>query len=341
MMRNEQAFARQRTNGRIVRMPKFMLILASSLMFAVTSAHAQTYPDRPIQLVVAYPPGGATDIIGRFVAESLGELLGQRVFVENRGGASGMMGAGYVAKSAPDGYTLIIATATTHAVDPYLFKDVIPYDAIKDFTPISFVGYTPLVLVTHPSVPASSVQELIAYVKSKNGNISYADGGTGSVPHMAGELFSAMAGIKIQAVPYKGDAPATNDVVGGHLPYLFAHLPVALPLIKSGRLKALGVTTSKRSDFAPDIPTIAEQGLPGYEIVTWWGIFGPAGMPKDVIAKLNGALRDGLSRPETAKRFFTRGYVTSTNSPEEFAAFVGAENVKWGKIVVDTGMHPE
>jgi tripartite-type tricarboxylate transporter receptor subunit TctC len=322
-------------------MRKFIIFLASSLWLGVTSSYAQTYPNRPIQLVVAYPPGGATDLIGRLVADSLGENLGQRVYVENRGGASGMMGAGYVAKSAPDGYTLIIATATTHAVDPTLFKDTIPYNALKDFTPISFVGYTPLVLATNPSMPVSSVQELIAYVKSKKGDISYADGGTGSVPHMAGELFNSMAGIKVQAVPYKGDAPATNDVVGGHLPYMFAHLPVALPLIRSGRLKALGVTTSKRSDFAPDIPTIAEQGIPGYEIVTWWGIFGPAGLPKDVVAKLNGALRDGLNRPEIKERFFQRGYVTSTNSPEEFGTFVKAENDKWGKIVIDSGMHPE
>jgi tripartite-type tricarboxylate transporter receptor subunit TctC len=187
----------------------------------------------------------------------------------------------------------------------------------------------------------SSVQELIAYVKSKKGNISYADGGTGSVPHMAGELFNSMAGIKVQAVPYKGDAPATNDVVGGHLPYMFAHLPVALPLIKSGRLKALGVTTRERSAFAPEIPTIAEQGLPGYEIVTWWGIFGPAGLSKDVITKLNIALKDSLNRPEIKERFFKRGYVTSTNSPEKFAAFVKAENDRWSKIVIESGMHPD
>lgn len=322
-------------------MHKLMLFLASSLWLGVTLGHAQTYPDRPIQLVVAYPPGGATDLIGRLVADALGEKLGQRVYVENRGGASGMMGAGYVAKSAPDGYTLIIATATTHAVDPALFKDTIPYNAIKDFTPISYVGYTPLVLVTNPSVPVSSVQELIGYVKARKGNISYADGGTGSVPHMAGELFNSMAGIKVQAVPYKGDAPATNDVVGGHLPYMFAHLPVALPLIKGGQLKALGVTTRERSAFAPNIPTIAEQGLPGYEIVTWWGLFGPAGLPKDVVTKLNVALRDALNRPEIKEQFFKRGYVTSTDSPEKFAAFVKAENDRWRKIVIELGMHPE
>jgi tripartite-type tricarboxylate transporter receptor subunit TctC len=314
------------------------VFLASSLWLGVASGYAQTYPDRPIQLVVAYPPGGATDIIGRLVAETLGGRLGQRVFIENRGGASGMIGANYVAKASPDGYTLIIATATTHAVDPTLFKDVITYDAIKDFTPISYVGYTPLVLVTHPSVPASSVQELIAYVKSKNSNISYADGGTGSVPHMAGELFNTMAGQKIQSVPYKGDAPATNDVVGGHLPYMFAHLPVALPLIRSGRLKALGVTTSERSDFAPDIPTIAEQGLTGYSIFTWWGIFGPAGMPKEVVAKLNRALQDGLNESQTKQAFFTRGYVISTDSAEDFAKFVKAENDKWHKVIVESGL---
>jgi tripartite-type tricarboxylate transporter receptor subunit TctC len=319
-------------------MRKFIIFLASSLWLGVTSGHAQTYPNKPIQLVVSYPAGGATDNIGRLVAESLGARLGQRVFIENRGGASGMLGAGYVAKARPDGYTLIIATATTHAVDPTLFKDVITYDAIKDFTPISYVGYTPLVLVTNPSVPASSVKELIAYIKSKNGNISFADGGTGSVPHMAGELFNSLAGIKVQAVPYKGDAPATNDVVGGHLPYMFAHLPVALPFIKSGRLKAIGVTTSNRSAFAPDIPTIAEQGLPNYSIVTWWGIFGPAKLPQEIVTKVNRALQDGLNESETKKGFFTRGYVISTNEPEEFAKFVKDENEKWHKVIVDSGL---
>jgi len=317
---------------------KFILLVAGSLWLGVTAVSAQTYPDRPVQLVVSYPPGGATDIIGRLVAESLTAKLGQRVYVENRGGASGMLGAGYVAKSRPDGYTLVIATATTHAVDPTLFKDVITYDAIKDFTPIAYVGYTPLVLVTHPSVPVSNVQELIAYVKSKNGAISYADGGTGSVPHMAGQLFSGMAGIKIQAVPYKGDAPATADVVGGHLPYMFAHLPVALPLIRAGKLKALGVTTPQRSDFAPDIPTIAEQGLAGYSIVTWWGIFGPAGMPKDIVTKLNHALQEGLNQPDTKKGFFTRGYVIATDEPEHFAKFVQAENDKWRKVIIESGI---
>jgi tripartite-type tricarboxylate transporter receptor subunit TctC len=318
---------------------KFVLVLAGVLLLiGAAPAFAGDYPDRPVQLVVAYPPGGATDILGRLVADALSTKLGQRVYVENRGGASGMLGAGFVAKAKPDGYTLIIATATTHAVDPTLFKDVITYDAIKDFTPISYVGFTPLVLSVHPSVPAKTVPELIAYIKSKNGNISYADGGTGSVPHMAGELFNSLAGIKVQAVPYKGDAPATNDVVGGHLPYMFMHLPVALQLLRTGKLRPIGVTTAERSDFAPDIPTIAEQGLKGYKIVTWWGLFGPANLPPAVVTKLNQALQAALNEPETKKGFFTRGYVVSTDKPEEFAAFVKAENDKWHKIIVESGL---
>lgn len=320
-------------------MRRFITLLIGFLLLGVTPSLAQTYPDRPIRLVVSYPAGGATDIVGRLVADSLGKQLGQSVYIENRGGASGMIGAGYVAKAEPDGYTLIIATATTHAVNPTLFKDTITYDALKDFTPISYVGYTPLVLVTNPSVPAKSVQELIAYIKSQNGNVSYADGGTGSVPHMAGELFNSLAGIKVQAIPYKGDAPATNDVVAGHLPYMFAHLPVALPFIKSKLLNALGVTTPQRSDFAPDIPTIAEQGLSSYAIVTWWGIFAPAGMPKELVTKLNRALQDGLNEPEIKKGFFDRGYVIATTEPDEFAKFVKAENEKWHKIVIESGLN--
>ena len=325
-------------------MRKFIRVFASSLLLGaaiwlgIAAAQAQTYPDKPIRLVVSYPPGGATDIIGRLVAEVLGNQLGRRIIVENRGGASGMEGARYAARSTPDGYTIIIATATTHAVDPTLFKSVVGYDPIKDFTPISYVGYTPLVLVANPSVPASSVQELLAYVKSKKGDISYANGGTGSVPHMAGELFNAMAGIKVQTIPYKGDAPATNDVLGGQLPYMFSHLPTVLPLIKAHRLKALGVTTAKRSAFAPDIPTIAEQGLPGYEIVTWWGLFGPAGLPKDIVAKLNGAMRESLEKPEIKQLFFSRGYETKPSTPEEFGAYVKSENDKWRKIIESSGL---
>lgn len=322
-------------------MRRFITFLASALVLGTIAAHGQDYPTRPIQLVVAYPPGGATDIIGRLVAQVLGDRLGRPFVVENRGGASGMLGARYVANAAPDGYTIIIATATTHAVDPTLFKDDIGYDAIKDFTAISYVGFTPLVLVTNPSVPVSNVQELLAYIKSKNGDISYANGGTGSVPHMAGELFNAMAGIKVQTIPYKGDAPATNDVIGGHLPYMFAHLPVALPFIKSGQLKALGVTTKERSAFAPDIPTIAEQGLPGYEIVTWWGLFGPANMPKQIVGKLNDALRVSLNQPDIKQHFFSLGYETKPDSPEEFAAFVKAENDKWRKVIIDAGIQAE
>ena len=319
-------------------MRKLIMLVIGSLLLGIAPGSAQTYPNKPVQLVVAYPAGGATDIIGRLVAEALGKQLGQRVYIENRGGASGMVGAGYVAKAQPDGYTLIIATATTHAVNATLFKDVISYDPIKDFTPISYVGFTPLVLATHPSVPVKSVQQLIAYIKSKDGDISYADGGTGSVPHMAGELFNSLAGIKVQAVPYKGDAPATNDVIAGHLPYMFAHLPVALPYIKTGKLNALGVTTPQRSDFAPEIPTIAEQGLANYSIVTWWGLFAPAGLPPQLVTKLNRALQDSLNEPETKKGFFTRGYVITTNEPEEFAEFVKAENDKWRKIIVESGL---
>ena len=316
-----------------------VLLVAGASSMTVPFAGAAGYPDRPIHLIVSYPAGGATDLIGRMFAEALGDKLGQRVVVDNRGGASGMLGARFAAESKPDGYTLIIATATTHAVNPWLFKSTIAYDAIKDFTPISYVGYTPLVLVAHPSVPASNVKEMLAYIESKKGNISYANGGTGSVPHMAGELFNATAGIKVQTVPYKGDGPATPDVLGGHLPYMFAHLPVVLPLIRSGQLKAIGVTTKQRSEFAPDIPTIAEQGLPNYSIETWWGVFGPAKMPPDVVGTLNAAVREVLTKPDVKKLFFDRGYETKPSTPEEFGDFVKSEHARWGKIIEASGLH--
>jgi len=302
------------------------------------AANGPKYPNKPIHLIVAYPPGGATDIIGRLLAEVLGNRLGQRIIVENRGGASGMEGARYAARSAPDGYTLIIATATTQAVDPTLFKNVIGYDAIKDFTPISYIGYTPLVLVTNPSVPVSSVSELLAYIKSKNGNISYANGGTGSVPHMAGELFNQLAGIKVQTIPYKGDGPATMDVLSGQLPYMFAHISTVMSFIKAGKLKPLGVTTPARTAFAPEIPTIAEQGLAGYDIETWWGLFGPANMPTDIVTKLNSAVREVLEKPEVKQQFFVRGYETKPSTPEAFGAYVKSENDRWRVIVEKSGL---
>jgi tripartite-type tricarboxylate transporter receptor subunit TctC len=305
------------------------------------SARAQTSPDRPVRLIVSYPAGGATDTIGRLVAEGLGDRLGQRVIVENRGGAAGMVGAGVAAKSPPDGYTLIIATATTHAVNPALFKKTIQYDALKDFTPITFVGSTPLVLMAHPSVPASNIAELIAYIRTRGDELSYATGGTGSVPHMAGELFNRMANVKVKAIPYRGDGPATNDVLGGHLPYIFAHLPLALPFIQDGKLKALGVTTLKRSPYAPNLPTIAEQGFADYQIVTWWGIFGPPGMPPEIVKKLNAEFQTLLSDPAFKELSFKRGYEVSPSTPEEFGKFVQAEHDKWGKIVVESGMQPD
>jgi tripartite-type tricarboxylate transporter receptor subunit TctC len=316
-------------------------LVGLAALVPIAGALAETYPDRPVKLIVSYPAGGATDVIGRIVADALGERLGQRVVVENRGGAGGMVGAGAAAKSAPDGYTLIIATATTHAVNPALFKKTISYDALKDFTPISFVGSTPLVLMAHPSVPANTIPELIAYARSKGGEMSYATGGTGSVPHMAGELFNRMADISVKAVAYRGDAPATNDVLGGHLPYIFAHLPLALPLIQEGKLKALGVTTPERSAYAPNVPTIAEQGLPGYQIVTWWGVFGPAGMPADIVARLNTELRTILTDPAFKEHAFKLGYEVHPSSAEEFGEFVKAEHTKWGKIVIESGMKPD
>jgi tripartite-type tricarboxylate transporter receptor subunit TctC len=314
---------------------------AALLLLAAAPAGAQSYPDKPIHMIVAYVPGGATDLVARMVGQRLGDALGQPVIVDNKPGASGMIGSQYVAKASPDGYTLQIVTQTTHAVAVTLYKQVIGYDPLKDFTPISLTATSPLVLIANPDFPVKSVKDLVAYLKERSGQVNFGTGGIGSTPHMAGELFNMMAGVKVVPVPYKGENPGITDVIGGQLPYMFCNLPAGMPHVKAGKLKALAVTSAQRTPIAPELPTVAEQGIPGYETATWWGFVGPAGMPKEIVERLNKELTKIATEPELKSKFVELGYELTSTTPEQFSAYMKSEIEKWGKVVEAAGIKPE
>jgi tripartite-type tricarboxylate transporter receptor subunit TctC len=299
------------------------------------SAIAQDYPTKPVKIVVPYPPGGSSDIAARVVGQKLAEQTGQPFIVENRPGAGGNIGAEAVARSPADGYTLVLAT-TAHAINPSLFKSI-GYRLLEDFTPVSQLTSGPLVIVAHPSLSASTVTELIALAKAKPGELNFASSGNGQSTHLAAELFNSMAGTKMTHVPYKGSAPAIADVMGGQAALMFDTMISAMPHVKSGKLKALAVTSSTRSVAAPDLPTVAESGLPGYEVIAWNGLLAPAGTPKEVIAKLNSEIKKILDQPEIRDRFEGQGFSAESTPPESFAAFLQAEVAKWAKVVKDSG----
>ena len=298
-------------------------------------AVAQGYPAKPVKVIVPYPPGGSTDIVARVVAQKLSEQTGQQFLVDNRGGAGGNIGAEAVARSPADGYTLLVAT-TAHAINRTLFKSM-GYDLMKDFVPISQLTAGPLVIVANPALPAKSVKELIALAKAKPGELTYASSGNGQSTHLAVELFDTMAGIKMTHVPYKGSAPAITDVMGGQVSVFFDTMLSAMPHVRSGKLKALAVTSAARSPAAPDIPTVAESGLPGYEAIAWNGLVAPAGTPREVVARLNAEVKKVLELPEIRERFAAQGFAAAWSSPEKYAAFLDAEVEKWGKVVKVSG----
>jgi tripartite-type tricarboxylate transporter receptor subunit TctC len=319
---------------------KTLLRAAVLTLFALTGtsegAPAQTYPDKPIRLVVPFPAGGTTDILARAVGQKLGEHLGQQVVVDNKPGAGGNIGSDIVAKSAPDGYTLVMGTVGTHAINASLYKKM-PYDHIKDFVPVSLVALVPNILVVHPSVPANSVKELIAYAKANPGKLNFASSGNGTSIHLSGELFKTTAGVEMTHVPYKGSAPAVTDLLGGQVQLMFDNMPSALPHVKAGKLKALGVTTAKRFPAAPDIPAIAEAGVPGYEASSWFGVLAPAGTPKEIVNKLSSEIAKILQTPEIKERLLSQGAEPVGNTPDQFAAFIKAETAKWAKVVKESG----
>ncbi|MEJ0078995.1 MAG: tripartite tricarboxylate transporter substrate binding protein [Alphaproteobacteria bacterium] len=303
---------------------------ALALLLALTAPAAAEYPDHPVRLIIPFPPGGSNDVVGRLVANQLSEKLGHKVFVDNRGGAGGVLGTEAAAAAAPNGYTLLIVSIA-HAVNPALYK--LNYDPIKSFTPISILATGPNVLAVNPQLPVKTVAELVALAKEKPGELDYASAGVGSFQHLGGELFKLTASVNLQHVPYKGGGPAMQDVIAGHVKIMFSSLVQTTPFIQSGQLRALGVGGTKRNPILPDVPTIAEAGVPGYEANNWWGIMAPAGTPKEIVDRLYKDIQSTLKSPELTQAFDREGAAAVTMSTEEFAKYIENEIVKWGRVV--------
>ena len=321
-------------------MRALLMIVAAlaSLGAAMPFAFAADYPTKPIRIVVPFPPGGTTDILARAVAQKLSETWNQQVIVDNRPGAGGNIGADLVAKAAPDGYTLVMGTVGTHAINPNLYRKM-PYDHVKDFAPVILVAGVPNVLVVNPSLPVHSVHELIDYAKANPGKLNFASSGNGTSIHLSGELFKTMAGVQMTHVPYKGSAPALADLMGGQVQLMFDNLPSSLGLIKGGKLRAVAVTSTTRAAALPDVPTIAESGLPGFEASSWFGLLAPAGTPHDVVGKLNGVVAAWLATPEAKDKLLAQGAIAAGGSPEAFAKHIESETSKWAKVVKASGAH--
>jgi tripartite-type tricarboxylate transporter receptor subunit TctC len=311
-----------------------------SVVAAASMGSAQEYPSRPITLVVPYAAGGGNDIMARVAAEKMSPLVRQQIVIENRGGAGGSIATRAVAKAEPDGYTLVLGGTGTLAINPTLYPNV-GYDPRKDFAPIGLIGTSALVLVVHPSVPAHDVNGLIAYAKTNPGKLTYASAGVGSGIHLAAEYFRFQAGIAMTHVPYKGSAPALTDLVGGHVAIYFSSLPPAIALVKEGKLRALAVTGPARSPIFPELPTVAEAALPGFEAVLHYGIVAPAGTPRPIVDKLNKALRDALASDEVKRQLTQDGTEITPGSPEDYAAFIDRDEKKWSQLVKASGVEQE
>ena len=311
--------------------PSLRLLKAAAVLLALSSpVAADDYPSKPVRLIIPFPPGGSNDVVGRLVATHLGTKLGQQVWVDNRGGAGGVIGTEAAANAAPDGYTLLIVSIA-HAVNPALYK--LNYDPIKSFTPVAILATGPNVLAINPQLPVGSVQELIALAKQKPGQLEYASAGVGSFQHLGGELFKLTAGVNILHIPYKGGGPAMFDVISGHVKIVFSSLIQTTPYLQSGQLKALATGGSKRTPVLPDVPTIAEAGVPGYEATNWWGILAPAGTPPATVKKLYGAVQATLKSPEVLAQFAREGAAVVEMSSAEFGKYMETEMVKWGRVV--------
>ena len=312
-------------------------ICASAALASI--AAAQTYPSKPVRVIVNFPPGAGTDIATRLVTAKLSEMLGQQFLVDNRAGAAGNIGVELAARAAPDGYTLLTATAAA-AVSQTVFSRI-SFDLDRDFTPVAMIASAPFALAVHPSVPAKSLQELIALAKSRPGQLSYATPGTGSSPHLAGELLKMQAGIDILHVPYKGMVPAATDVMGGNVPILFGNTLVVLPNIRSGRLRGLAISSARRSSVAPELPTIAESGFPGFESGTWYGMMAPARTPREIVTRLNGAVVRIVQLADVREKLVAQGAEPMSMTPQQMGAFVRGEIAKWGKVAKAAGVHAE
>ncbi|HYK13216.1 MAG TPA: tripartite tricarboxylate transporter substrate binding protein [Burkholderiales bacterium] len=315
-----------------MRIVKSGAVICAALLSTI--AVAQSYPTKPVRIIVGYPAGGPTDMIARTVAQKLSPALGQQVIVDNRPGASGMIGAELTVKAAPDGYTLL-TVPITYAVTPSVFPKM-PYDAEKDLAPVALVAAAPFILVVHPTLPVKTVKDLIVLAKSRPGQINYASASAGGMPHLAGELFNIMAGVKLTHIPYKGAAPATIDLLAGQVSLMFNNMLSAMPHVKSGKLRAVAVTSAKRSSAVPELPTVAET-IPGFEASGWYGAFAPAATPREIIAKLNGEINRLMRQPDVAQRLAGDGVEAVTMTPAEFGTYLHSEIVKWGKVVKISG----
>jgi tripartite-type tricarboxylate transporter receptor subunit TctC len=316
------------------------LAAALATLTPQAGAAADAYPAKPIRFVVAFPPGGGTDIIARSIAQKLSDRLAQQVVVDNRPGAGGNIGTDIVAKAAPDGYTMLMGSAGPLAINASLFASM-PFDPVRDLAPVTLAASTPNVLVVHPSLEAATVKELIALARAHPGGINFASSGHGTPAHLAGELFNSMAGVKLVHVPYKGAAPALADLLGGQVQLMFSTMPPALPHVKDGKLRALAVTSAKRSPAVPDLPTVDEIALPGFEANTWHGVVVPARTPAAIVARLNREIVAILHLPDVVERFSSQGAEALGSTPEEFAAYIRSETLKWAKVVRDSGAKAE
>jgi tripartite-type tricarboxylate transporter receptor subunit TctC len=321
-----------------LQLAKILCVLCAIVFAVFDAAGADSYPSKPVKIVVPYTPGGGADILARTLAAALAPKIGQPVIVENRPGANTITGTEYVANSPPDGHTLLLVTAS-FSINPSFYK--LPYDSIHGFAPVALVALVPLLLVTNPAVPVNSVKDLIALAKAKPGELTFASYGSGSPAHLAGELFKSMVGVDMLHIPYKGSAPALADIVAGHVALSFSSMSPAVPLVKSGRLKAIAVSTAKRVSAMKEIPTIAQSGVPGYEVLAWNGIAAPAGTPKDVVAKLNKAIAEIVATTEFRDRISAQGFEPESSSPEEFSDLIQRDILKWAKVIRESGARPD
>ena len=317
----------------------FIVFIAFIANVSAVSAQSQPYPNKPIKIISPFATGGIADTFSRVVGQGLSESLGQPVVVENKTGGGGNIGADFVAKAPADGYTLVMGNIGSHAVNPYLMKNM-PYDPLKDFEPVAYVLDAEGLLVVNPTIPVKNVTELIAYVKARPGQVSYGSGGMGTTSHLAGELFKSLAKVDMTHIPYKGNAPAITDLIGGQTQVMFATMPTVLPYVKTDKLKALAVIGSSRASSLPDVPTVAET-LPGFDVSNWIGIFAPAGTPKPIINKLNAEIIKIMQQPAVQKRLETEGAKFKPMTPEAFGAFQKNEALKWSKTIKDAGIKPE
>ncbi|MCZ8092654.1 MAG: tripartite tricarboxylate transporter substrate binding protein [Acidovorax sp.] len=310
--------------------------LAGAGLLGSSATLAQSYPTKPVTIVVPFAAGGTTDILARIIGQALTAELGQSVIVDNRAGAGGNIGGAMAAKAPADGYTLFMGTVGTHAINASLYKKM-PFDPIKDFVPLTRVANVPNLLVANPNQPFKTVKDLIAYAKANPGKVNFGSSGNGSSIHLSGELFKSLAKVDMMHVPYKGSAPAVTDLLGNQIAIMFDNMPSAIQHVRSGKLVPIAVTTAKRSPELPNVPTIAEAGVPGYEAASWFGMFAPAGTPAPVLAQLNKALVKVLNQADVAKKINEQGAETYSETPEQFAAFIQTENAKWSKVVKESG----